>query len=61
MAGAIADGIRTTVRFDAARRPDDPAAPGLVVLGPSDEVELITAPARELFAELRGPAGRRGR
>jgi DNA-binding NarL/FixJ family response regulator len=53
--GAIADGIRTALRFDAARRPDDPAAPGLVVLGPANEVELLTAPARELFAELRSP------
>lgn len=55
VAGTIAEGIRTAVRFDAARRPDDPAAPGLVVLGPADEVELITAPARELFAALRSP------
>jgi DNA-binding CsgD family transcriptional regulator len=53
--GAIADGIRTALRFDAARRADDPAAPGLVVLGPGNEVELITAPARELFAALRSP------
>jgi DNA-binding CsgD family transcriptional regulator len=55
VAGAIADGIRTAVRLDAARRPEDPAAPGLVVLGPTNEVELITAPARELFAALRSP------
>jgi DNA-binding CsgD family transcriptional regulator len=53
--GAIADGLRSTVRLDAARRPDDPAAPGLVVLGPGNEVELITAPARALFEPLRGP------
>ena len=52
---AIADGIRTSVRFDAARHPDDPAAPGLVVLGASNDVELITQPARELFTELRSP------
>lgn len=56
VAGTIADGIRTSIRFDAARRPGDPAAPGLVVLGASNEVELITAPARELFAELRSAA-----
>ena len=33
-------------------------APGLVVLGPGDEVELITPPARELLASIRadGPA-----
>jgi len=53
VAGPIAEGIRTGVRFDAARRPGDPTAPGLVVLGPSDDVELITAPARELFSALR--------
>ena len=51
----IADGVRATLRMDAARRPDDPAAPGLVVLGPSNDVELITAPARDLFAALRSP------
>jgi DNA-binding CsgD family transcriptional regulator len=52
---AIAEGIRSAVRFDAARRPDDPLAPGLVVLGPADDVELITPPARELLADLRSP------
>jgi DNA-binding CsgD family transcriptional regulator len=55
VSGAIADGIRTAVRFDAARRPDEPSAPGLVVLDPANEVELITAPARELLADLRSP------
>jgi DNA-binding CsgD family transcriptional regulator len=53
---AIADGIRTALCLEAARRPDDPAAPGLAILGPANEVELITAPARELFAALRSPA-----
>jgi DNA-binding CsgD family transcriptional regulator len=53
---AIAEGIRTSLRFDAARRPEDPRAPGLVVLGASNEVELMTAPARELLAALRSPA-----
>ena len=51
----IADGVRATVRMDAARRPDDQSAPGLVVLGRSNDVELITAPARDLFAALRSP------
>jgi DNA-binding CsgD family transcriptional regulator len=55
VAATIADGIRSTLRFDAARRPHDPAAPGLVVLGPSNGVEVITAPARELFGALRSP------
>jgi DNA-binding CsgD family transcriptional regulator len=52
-AGAIARGIRASLRFDAARRATGVDAPGLVVLGPQDEVELITPPARELLASLR--------
>ena len=52
-AGAIARGIRASLRFDAARRGTGLEAPGLVVLGPQDEVELITPPARELLASLR--------
>jgi hypothetical protein len=39
--GAIADGIRTTLRLDAARVPSDHAAPGLVVLSTNDEVEHL--------------------
>jgi DNA-binding CsgD family transcriptional regulator len=53
VAGAIARGIRASLRFDAARRVTGVDAPGLVVLGPRDEVELITPPARELLASLR--------
>ena len=53
---AIADGIRTSVRFDAARRAQDRAAPGLVVLGPANEVELITPPAQELLEAMRSSA-----
>jgi DNA-binding CsgD family transcriptional regulator len=49
----IADGIRTSVRFDAARQGQDSAAPGLVVLGPANEIELITPPAEELLATMR--------
>jgi DNA-binding CsgD family transcriptional regulator len=56
VAGAIADGLRASVRFDAARRADDEGAPGLLVLGPANEVELITPPAREVLAALRSPA-----
>jgi DNA-binding CsgD family transcriptional regulator len=52
----VADGIRTSLRFDAARRADGSAAPGLVVLGPNDDVELISPPAHELLAALRSPA-----
>ena len=50
--GAIARGIRASLRFDAARRITGVEAPGMVVLGPRDEVELITPPARELLASL---------
>jgi len=54
--GAIADGIRTTLRLDAARVPRDYAAPGLVVLSTNNDVELITPPARELLAAMRNPS-----
>ena len=50
--GAIARGIRASLRFDAARRITGVEAPGMVVLGPHNEVELITPPARELLASL---------
>jgi DNA-binding CsgD family transcriptional regulator len=52
VAGLIADGIRTSLRFDAARGATDASAPGFVLLGPRDEVEMITPPARELFATM---------
>jgi DNA-binding CsgD family transcriptional regulator len=55
VAGPIADGVRASLRLDAARRHVDAAAPGLVVLGPSNDVELITAPARELLDAMRSP------
>lgn len=54
VAGVIAHGLRASVRFDAARRVEH-SGPGLVVLGPANEVELITPPARELLAALAGP------
>ena len=54
--GAVADGIRTSLRFDAARRADDPSAPGMVVLDASNAIELVTPPAVELLAALRSPA-----
>jgi DNA-binding CsgD family transcriptional regulator len=50
--GAVGRGIRTSLRFDAARRINGLEPPGLVVLGPGDEVELITPPARELLASI---------
>jgi DNA-binding CsgD family transcriptional regulator len=52
----IAHGIRTSLRFDAARQARDSRAPGLVVLNATNEVELITAPAHELLAAMRSPA-----
>ncbi len=53
VAGSIARGIRASLRFDAARRATGVEAPGLVVLGVGDEVELITPPAHELLDSLR--------
>jgi DNA-binding CsgD family transcriptional regulator len=52
----IANGIRTSLRFDAARQAPDSTAPGLVVLNATNEVELITPPAHELLAAMRSPA-----
>ncbi|UTI65887.1 helix-turn-helix transcriptional regulator [Paraconexibacter antarcticus] len=58
LTGSIARGIRASLRFDAARRITGADAPGMVVLGPRDEVELITPPAREMLAALRPAGGR---
>jgi DNA-binding CsgD family transcriptional regulator len=52
----VAEGIRTSLRFDAGRRVGAAAGPGLVVLGPRNEVELITPPAHELLAAMRSSA-----
>ena len=57
VAGTIASGIRASLRFDAARRGDGAEPPGLVVLGPRDEVELVTPPARELLDAMRPRVG----
>jgi DNA-binding CsgD family transcriptional regulator len=56
VAGPIAQGIRASLRFDAARRVTGINAPGLVVLDPDDEVELMTQPAHELLASIRSAA-----
>lgn len=53
LTGPIAQGIRASLRFDAARRVTGTDAPGLVVLDANDEIELITEPARELLASIR--------
>lgn len=56
VAGAIGQGIRTSLRFDAARRANGIEPPGLIVLDPSGDIELITPPAHELLAELTNDA-----
>lgn len=48
----IAEGLRASVRLEAARRQEDDAAPGLILLGPRDEIQLITPPARSLLDDL---------
>jgi DNA-binding CsgD family transcriptional regulator len=60
VAGAIARGIRASLRFDAARRVNGVDPPGLVVLGPGDDVELVTPPARELLAAIGSSAAAYG-
>jgi len=54
--GVIGEGIRTSLRFDAARESRGAAAPGMVILTRTGDIELITPPARELLAALRSPA-----
>lgn len=56
VSAAVGRGIRAALRFDAARRVTGVDAPGLIVLGPGDDVELITPPARELLAAIRTDA-----
>src|SRR6202021_1499970 len=56
VAGAIATGIRASLRFDAARRGAGAEAPGLVVLDLDNAVELITPPARPLLDALGSDA-----
>ncbi len=55
----IAEAMRNTLRFDAARR-SGPRAPGLLVLGPTDDVELSTPGTEALLDVLRqsDPIGR---
>ena len=50
----IAEAFRNSLRVDAARRHDHDHAPGMVVLGPRNEVELVTPTAEELLDRLRG-------
>lgn len=50
--GPIAQGIRGSLRFDAARRATGAEAPGLLLLDAGDEVELLTSPAGPLLGSL---------
>ena len=52
----IAEGLRLSIRADAARRPHDLEAPGLLVLDRRDDVELLTPQARRLLEPLGDPA-----
>ena len=50
----MAEGVRASLRADAARRSHEESAPGMIVLGRADELELVTPPARRLLEPLRG-------
>jgi DNA-binding CsgD family transcriptional regulator len=49
---AISEGIRGSLRFDAARRLGGAEAPGLVVIDGAGEVELITPPALPMLIAI---------
>ena len=48
----IAEALRASYRVDAARRPDEPRAPGLLILDSTDGIELSTPPAAALLGPL---------
>ncbi len=48
----IAEALRQSLRFDAARRPESERAPGLLVLDAADDVELITPPTEALLGPM---------
>jgi DNA-binding CsgD family transcriptional regulator len=48
----IAEALRASYRFDAARRPGEPRAPGLLILDARDDIELTTPPAAALLELL---------
>ena len=54
----IAEGIRSTLRLDAARREED-GGPGLIILDATDEPELVSGSANVLIGLL--PSSRGGR
>jgi DNA-binding CsgD family transcriptional regulator len=56
--GLVAEGIRASLRFDAGRRCGaEGVSPGLMLLGPRNEIEMITPPARELLDLIAGGVG----
>lgn len=52
----LAQAIRGSLRFDAARRGDHSEAPGLIVLNADNDVELVTPPAHQLLDAIRSSA-----
>lgn len=48
----IAEALRHSLRFDAARRPDAERAPGMLVLDVNDAIEMITPPTPALLEPM---------
>ena len=48
----IAEALRNSYRFDAARRHDEDRAPGLLILDANDDVELLTPATTTLLAPV---------
>lgn len=57
-APVIADGVRRGLLAGEATEPDQPAAPGLVVLSMQGEVESVSSAAHEWFSRLPDDDGR---
>jgi DNA-binding CsgD family transcriptional regulator len=58
----VAEGIRSSLRFDAARRAGaTPTSPGLVLLSPGNDIELVTPPARVLLEAMRSGSASAGK
>ncbi|MDP8909834.1 MAG: hypothetical protein M3N47_12145, partial [Chloroflexota bacterium] len=49
----IAEGLRASLRGDAARRFSEQSAPGMILLGRGDEIEFATPAAQQLLEPLR--------
>ncbi len=50
----IAEGMRASLRGDAARRSHEESAPGMILLGQGNEVEFVTPPAQRMLEALCG-------